>query len=89
MYYVYILQSLKRKNWLYKGSTSDLKRRITEHNGGKNFSTAPRRPLKLIYYEAYILKSDAEARERYLKTSMGMHVIKKQLANFLKNVGNN
>jgi len=34
MYYVYILQSLKRKNWLYKGSTSDLKRRLEEHNSG-------------------------------------------------------
>lgn len=84
MYYVYILQSSKKPNWLYKGSTSDLKRRITEHNSGKNFSTAPHKPLKLIYYEAYLLKSDAEARERYLKTSMGMRVIKKQLANFLK-----
>lgn len=84
MYYVYILQSSKRKNWLYKGSTSDLKRRIVEHNSGKNFSTAPYVPLKLVYYEAYMLKSDAEARERYLKTSMGMRVIKKQLANFLE-----
>ena len=84
MYYVYILQSLKRKNWLYKGSTSDLKRRVVEHNAGKNFSTAPYAPFKLIYYEAYLLKSDAEARERYLKTSMGMRVIKKQLANYLR-----
>lgn len=84
MYYVYILQSAKRKNWLYKGSTSDLKRRVQEHNSGKNFSTAPYTPFKLIYYESYLLKSDAEARERYLKTSMGIRVIKKQLANYLK-----
>ncbi|OGY18004.1 MAG: hypothetical protein A2784_04915 [Candidatus Chisholmbacteria bacterium RIFCSPHIGHO2_01_FULL_48_12] len=83
MRYVYILQSLKNKSWLYKGSTSDLRRRLFEHNSGKNFSTAPYIPLKLIYYEAYLLKSDAEARERYLKTSMGMRVIKKQLANYL------
>ncbi|MEK7578038.1 MAG: GIY-YIG nuclease family protein [Patescibacteria group bacterium] len=84
MYYVYILQSSKRNNWLYKGSTSDLKRRLTEHNAGKNFSTAPYISLKLIYYEAYVLKTDAEAREKYLKTSMGMRVIKKQLANYLQ-----
>jgi putative endonuclease len=70
--------------WLYKGSTSDLKRRFAEHNTGKNFSTAPYIPLKLIYYEAYLLKSDAESREKYLKTSMGMRVIKKQLANYLR-----
>lgn len=83
MYYVYILQSSKRRNWLYKGSTSDLKKRLTEHNAGKNFSTAPYTPFRLIYYEAYLLKKDAEARERYLKTSMGMRVIKKQLSNYL------
>lgn len=84
MYYVYILESSKRKNWFYKGSTSDLKRRTAEHNSGKNFSTAPFAPYKLIYYEAYLLKEDAEARERYMKTSMGMRVMKKQLANYLK-----
>lgn len=84
MYYVYILQSLKKPSWLYKGSTSDLRKRVKEHNSGKNFSTAPYAPFKLIYYEAYLLKSDAEARERYLKTSMGMRVIKKQLVNYLK-----
>lgn len=83
MYYVYILQSSKKENWLYKGSTSDLKRRFAEHNSGKTFSTAPYAPFQLIYYEAYLLKDDAEAREKYLKTSMGMRVIKKQLANYL------
>jgi putative endonuclease len=84
VYYVYILQSLKKSNWLYKGSTSNLKRRVSEHNTGKNFSTKGYIPLKLIYYEAYLLKTDAEAREKYLKTSMGMRVIKRQLAHFLK-----
>ncbi len=83
VYYVYILQSVKRPDWLYKGSTSNLKRRVIEHNSGKNFSTAPYTPLKLIYHEAYLLISDAKAREKYLKTSMGMRVIKKQLANYL------
>ena len=83
MYYVYVLKSVKRKNWLYKGSTSDLKRRLVEHNNGKNFSTAPYAPYRLIYYEAYLLKTDAEARETYLKTSMGMRVMKKQLSNYL------
>lgn len=59
--------------------TSDLKRRLKEHNDGKNFSTAPYAPFELVYYEAYRLKLDADAREKYLKTSMGMRVIKKQL----------
>ena len=84
MYFVYVLQSLRKKDWLYKGSTSDLMKRYEEHNKRRNFSTAPYAPFKLIYYEAYLLKKDAEARERYLKTSMGKRVLKKQLANFLK-----
>jgi putative endonuclease len=88
MYYVYILQSQKRKNWLYKGSTSDLKRRVDEHNSGKNISTKYRRPLKLIYYEAYFLKEDAESREKYLKTSMGRRVIRKQLSHYLSSITN-
>jgi putative endonuclease len=82
MHYLYILHSLKDSNF-YTGITSDLKRRLKEHNLGKNFSTAPHRPLKLIYYEAYLLKKDAEDREKYLKTSMGRRVIRKQLANYL------
>lgn len=82
MYYVYVLQSLKKAHWLYKESTSNLKRRLGEHNSSKNFSTAPYAPFRLTYYEAYLLKKDAEAREKYLKTSMGKRVLKKQLKHF-------
>lgn len=89
MYYVYVLQSIKKTDWLYKGSTSDLKRRLKQHNAGKNFSTAPYAPFRLIYYEAYLLKKDAEARERYLKTSMGKRVLKKQLHHFIQSLSIN
>jgi len=83
MHYLYILRSAK-DNDFYTGTTSNLRRRFKEHNSGKNFSTAPRKPFDLIYYEAYLLKADAEARERYLKTSMGRRVIRKQLKNYLE-----
>ena len=83
MYYLYILQSLTDGNF-YTGITSDLKRRLKEHNSGKNISTKGRKPFKLIYCEVYLLKRDAENRERYLKTSMGKRVIKKQLSEYLK-----
>lgn len=82
-YYVYILRSQKDKQF-YTGVTHDLRKRVKEHNAGKNISTSYRKPLKLIYYEAYILKKDAEAREKYLKTSMGKRVLKKQLKHFLE-----
>ncbi len=67
MHYVYVLISEKDQN-LYIGSTPDLKRRITEHNSGKSFSTASRRPLKLLYYEAYLREKDARDREHSLKS---------------------
>ncbi|MBA3047453.1 GIY-YIG nuclease family protein [Patescibacteria group bacterium] len=66
MYYVYILKSLKDKK-LYIGFTSDLNKRFKEHIEGKVESTKNRRPLVLVYYEAYKTKEDAIERERQLK----------------------
>jgi len=86
MYYLYILQSEKDNNF-YTGTTGNLERRIKEHQAGKNISTSYRRPLRLIYYEAYVLKEDAEAREKYLKTSMGRRVIRKQISHYLEREG--
>jgi len=83
MHYLYILQSFKDNN-LYTGITANLERRIKEHNRGRNISTSYRRPLKLIYYEAYLLKKDARDREKYLKTSTGRKAIRKQLKHCLK-----
>ena len=50
MFYVYILQSNKNKE-LYIGYTSDLRKRIKEHNQGLNFSTKRYMPWKIIYYD--------------------------------------
>jgi predicted GIY-YIG superfamily endonuclease len=66
MYYVYALQSKKDSN-LYIGSTNDLRRRLSEHNSGASFATAPRRPFYLVYYEAYAAQGDARKRETNLK----------------------
>ena len=66
MFYVYILRSKKDKK-LYTGSTNNLVKRFKEHNSGKVHSTKSRRPLELIYYEAYKSEKDARAREHNLK----------------------
>ncbi|MBC7836651.1 GIY-YIG nuclease family protein [Acetobacteraceae bacterium] len=66
MHYVYILMSQQDRD-LYIGSTSDLRRRLSEHNSGKSFSTASRRPFKLVYYEAYSAEAEARKRESSLK----------------------
>ena len=82
MYYVYFL--FLNNERIYKGITSDLKRRINEHKLGKVTSTKYKRPIKLIHYEAYLLKEDAERREEYLKTTYGRRDIKRQLSSLLK-----
>ena len=66
MFYVYLLKSMKDDK-LYIGFTSNLEKRVKEHNDGKSSSTKSRRPFELIYYEAYKAKDDAEKREAMLK----------------------
>ena len=60
-YTVYILISLKDSK-RYIGMTSDLNRRLNEHNSGKVKSTKNRRPMKLIYTEEFDSKEDAMKR---------------------------
>jgi putative endonuclease len=69
MYYFYVLQSQKNTDWFYKGSTPDLKKRLEKHSTGQVTSTKPYRPLKLVYYEAYLIKDVAIAREMSVKHS--------------------
>ena len=79
--YVYILQSLKDKK-LYIGCTNDLRRRIREHNEHKSFATKTRGQFKLIYYEAYLNRADAETREKFFKTGWGRQYIKRALKEY-------
>lgn len=70
MYFVYILQSLSHKHF-YIGYSSDIKRRLEEHNQGRTRSTKPYKPWILIYSEEYSSKYDATKREWYLKHPVG------------------
>ena len=85
VHYVYILRSLKDRN-LYTGYTTDLRQRIADHTAGKAASTRDRRPLQLIYYEAYLLPKDARAREVFLKSGSGKRFIRKQLGHYFSSV---
>ena len=67
-WYVYILRCADDS--LYTGITSDLTRRIDEHNSSKALAakyTRSRRPVKLVYQERYASKSDALKREHLIK----------------------
>ena len=67
MYYVYILECADRT--LYIGITTDLERRVEEHNSsllGAKY-TRGRRPVKLVYSEKYETRSLATREEMRLK----------------------
>lgn len=82
MYYIYVLQSKKDRNF-YVGYTKDLKVRLELHNKGKVSSTKRRIPLKLVYYEACLNEDDALKREKYLKTNYGERCIKNRIKGYL------
>jgi len=66
MYYVYILQSTVTKE-IYIGFTSNLKKRVIQHNTNLSFSTKNKGPWVIIYYESVRSKDDAREREHQLK----------------------
>lgn len=81
-YYVYILKC--QDNKLYIGFTNDLIRRMKEHNNGLTQSTKNRRPLHLVYYEAFKSKRDALKREIKLKKFKRSYIeLKKRIDNSL------
>ena len=78
MFYVYVLKS-KKDGKLYIGFTTDLRLRFQEHKNGKVRSTSYRRPLELIYYEAYKDEKIAIKREKQLKGGKAHMALKKRL----------
>ena len=78
MFYVYVLRS-ESDSGFYIGFSTDLKRRLSEHTLGASFATKSRGPWKLIYYEAYTEREDAEGREKFLKSGAGRRFLRAQL----------
>jgi putative endonuclease len=67
MYYLYILKCTDKT--LYTGITTDLKRRVVEHNGGNLGAkyTHSRRPVKLVYSKKFKNRSTASREESRIK----------------------
>lgn len=76
MWKVYALKS-KDRNYIYVGLTEDLDRRIAEHNSGKNKTTKPYKPFKLIYSEEFQTRMEARVKEKNLKSGSGKEFLKK------------
>ena len=78
MYYVYYLQSEKFPEKYYVGLTTDVERRLKEHNSGKSIHSNKYKPWILINYTAFLHEATAKAFEEYLKTSSGRAFAKKR-----------
>lgn len=80
MYHLYILKC--SDGTLYTGITTDLKRRVSEHNSSKLGAkyTHGRRPVKLVYSKRFKNRSIAskeEARIKKLKRNDKIKLIKR------------
>jgi putative endonuclease len=73
---VYALKSVFR-NYIYVGLSSVVKRRIRQHNEGKEKTTRPYRPFKLILLERFETRAEARRREVYLKSGSGKEFLKR------------
>ena len=68
-WFIYILRCAD--NSLYTGITLDVSKRLDQHNGiNKNGAkyTKARRPVKLVYQETSLSRSDASKREHAIKS---------------------
>lgn len=73
-FWVYILRS-ESTGKIYIGHTSDLERRLQEHNnnqvGRKRFTRKQGGPWYLLYAEEVPTRTEALMREKYLKSGKG------------------
>ena len=83
MHYVYILFSKTTKR-VYKGSTSDLRKRLVQYNKGEVRSTKSGAPWRLVYYEVFSNKTAALREELFLKTGKGKERVKYLLENTIE-----
>ncbi|MDI6754566.1 MAG: GIY-YIG nuclease family protein [Thermodesulfobacteriota bacterium] len=86
-FWVYILKSESTGN-IYIGHTSDLQRRVREHNdmmlGKQRYTRKQKGPWCLVYSEEYQTRAKAMERERALKSGRGRqwifdHILTPQL----------
>ena len=66
-WYTYIVKC--SDNSLYTGITTDLERRVNEHNSSNKGAkyTKTRRPVKLVYNETHTDRSSSSKRESVIK----------------------
>jgi len=66
IYYVYLIESIEFSKF-YTGITSNLDRRLLEHNSGKSKYTSKFKPYRLVWSKEYFDLQDARNHEKWLK----------------------
>jgi len=63
-----------------------LRRRFKEHNKGEGGNyTKKNGKWKLVFYEAYLSKKDAQRAEKFFKTGYGREILNDKLEFYFKN----
>lgn len=76
MYRVYILKSLRKPKY-YIGCTSDLDRRLAEHNDNQDFFTKRFAPWQIVCYKNFSDQREAYHYEKVVKSYKGGNAFKK------------
>lgn len=77
--YLYIIKSAKSGRY-YIGSTSDIERRLSEHNRGQTKSTVNHTPWNLLFCKLFTDISVAHKLERRLKKMKSRKIIEQIIA---------
>jgi len=64
-FFTYILECVDGKR--YYGHTSNLRKRLAEHENGRVQFTTSRRPVRLLWFHLCATRGEARKRERMLK----------------------
>ncbi|MDO8929153.1 MAG: GIY-YIG nuclease family protein [Bacteroidota bacterium] len=75
-YTVYALHS-QFDGRIYVGFSSNVEKRLKEHNSGKTKSTKGFRPWVIIFTEEYTNRIEAREKEKYYKTGIGKEKLRK------------
>jgi len=73
-FYTYVLYSAK-VNKIYIGQSSNLEKRLWEHNNGLSKYTKRYIPWEIIYKETFESRTEAMKREKELKTQKGREFV--------------
>jgi putative endonuclease len=78
MHLVYVLRN-QNNGRHYTGYTTDLTRRLGQHNGGITKSTKNRGHWEMLYHEEFASRAEAMKREKFLKTGKGREELRRIL----------